>query len=274
MERLPSDDMSEIDISVNSTELATKSRRESFIDGIKDIQESMNDQDFKQKTSAYLTFGLEMYRVVMGTLLLLFVPQKCGDELCTMSDSMTNSDSMHVGNVSVNFLTFAAFLLMYVVEIRRENKMISYLDVNKEFPSDNDAVGEALLLLPENKRQVILNLDGSYQKACYLAAFFYLVNSVYSGIVIYDNYFDSKTTTVFITNLLFLAGKLSDVYGLANTDTNIFYSAYLKDKVQYNYADPDKVKQEPVEVDVKGAIEDAIEEEPKEPTDGNAEESV
>ena len=77
MERLPSDDMREIDISVDSTDIATKSRRESFIDGIKDIQESMNDQDFKQKTSAYLTFGLEMYRVVMGTLLLLFVPQKC-----------------------------------------------------------------------------------------------------------------------------------------------------------------------------------------------------
>ena len=61
---------------------------------------------------------------------------------------------------------------------------------------------------------------------------------------IYDNYYDNKTTTVFVTNLLFLVGKLVDVYGLANTKTNIFYSAYLKDKVQYNYADPDKVKEE------------------------------
>ena len=133
---------------------------------------------------------------------------------------------------------------MYVIELRRENKMISYLEVNKEFPCDNDAVGEALMLLPEDKRKVVLNLDGSYQKACYIAALLYIGNSVYSGLTIYEHFYDSKTTTVFITNLLFLLGKLIDVYGLANTDTNIFYSAYLKEKVQYNYADPDKIKPE------------------------------
>ena len=111
------------------------------------------------------------------------------------------------------------------------------------------------LLLPEKKRQVILNLDGSYQKACYIAAICYLANSVYSGFTIYDNYYDSKTTTVFVTNLLFLVGKLVDVYGLANTETNIFYSAYLKDKVQYNYADPDKVKEEPKVVELTDVVE-------------------
>ena len=266
MERLPSDDMTVVDISTESTDQVTKSRRESFMDGIKDIQETVGDQDFKQKMGAYMAFVLEMYRVVMGTLLLVFVPQKCNDQLCTMSDVMSSEDQIYAGNVAINFVTFASFFIMYVVEISRENKMISYLDVNKEFPSDNDAVGEALLLLPEKKRKVILNLDGSYQNACYVAAFFYLLNSVYSGIVIYDNYFDSKTTTVFVTNLLFLAGKLADVYGLANTDTNIFYSAYLKDKVQYNYADPDKVKEEPSVVE--------IEEEPKETSKVEAEESI
>ena len=58
-----------------------------------------------------------------------------------------------------------------------------------------------------------------------------------------------------MTNLLFLVGKLVDVYGLANTETNIFYSAYLKDKVQYNYADPDKVKEEPKVVELTDVVE-------------------
>jgi hypothetical protein len=244
MEAVPTTEKEEISVSVKSTEESTKSKWQSFMTEVKDIKEMVGDQDFKQKSGAYVAFVLEMYRVLMGTLLLFFVPQKCGDELCNMSQMIAKTDAMYVGNISVNFVTFAAFFLMYVIELRRENKMISYLEVHKEFPCDNDAVGEALMLLPEKKRKVLLNLDGSYQISCYIAAFFYIANSVYSGLTIYDNYYDSKTTTVFATNLLFLVSKLADVYGLANTETNIFYSAYLKDKVQYNYADPDKIKQE------------------------------
>jgi len=245
MEILATNDPEEVQISVKSVTNPTKSsKRTSFIDDLKEIQTTVSGQDFQQKSNSYIVFTLEMYRVLMGTLLLLFVPQKCGDDLCNMSQILSNPDAKYVGNICMNAATFMAFLLMYVVELRRENKMISYLEVNKEFPSDNDAVGEALLLLPEDKRKVILNLDGSYQTACYIAAFFYIANTIYSGLTIYDNFYDSKTTTVFVTNLLFLVGKLVDVYGLANTETNIFYSAYLKEKVQYNYADPDKITQE------------------------------
>ena len=35
--------------------------------------------------------------------------------------------------------------------------------------------------------------------------------------------------------------KVYDVYNTVNTKPNIFYSAYLKNKVQYNDVDPDKV---------------------------------
>ena len=36
--------------------------------------------------------------------------------------------------------------------------------------------------------------------------------------------------------------KVSDVYSRVNTKKNIFYSAYLKNKVQYNDVDPDKIQ--------------------------------
>ena len=54
MERLPSDDMTVVDISTESTDTVTKSRRESFMDGIKDIQETVGDQDFKQKMLSFI----------------------------------------------------------------------------------------------------------------------------------------------------------------------------------------------------------------------------
>lgn len=34
--------------------------------------------------------------------------------------------------------------------------------------------------------------------------------------------------------------KLGDIYTITNTEKNIFYSAYLKNKLQYNDVDPDK----------------------------------
>ena len=157
MEAVPTVETEEVNVTVEPTEEITKSKWQSLMVEINDIKETIGSQDFKQKSSTYVAFVLELYRVVMGTLLLLFVPQKCGDELCSMSEMISNSDATHLGNVSVNMVTFAAFFMMYVIELRRENKMISYLDVNIEFPSDNDAVGEALLLLPEAKRKVLLN---------------------------------------------------------------------------------------------------------------------
>jgi hypothetical protein len=59
--------------------------------------------------------------------------------------------------------------------------------------------------------------------------------------VVYDYYLDSKTTITFITNVLFMITKLKDVNSIVNTDKNIFYSAYLKSRVQFNDVDPNKI---------------------------------
>ena len=124
--------------------------------------------------------------------------------------------------------------------------MIDYLDVNPKFASDNTSVGNALMLLPEKRRNTILSLDHNYQRATYLSMFFFILNTIFSGCSVYDRYLDSKTSSVFFTNIIFLATKLIDANALANTETNIFYSAYLKNRVQYNYVDPDKITAVPL----------------------------
>jgi hypothetical protein len=202
----------------------------------------VSDQDFTQKFNASITFVLELYRILMGSMLLMFVPQKCDDRSCNLTELMfTHAGAAYDANYVINFFTIASFLLLYVIEFRREHKMIDYLDVNPKFACDNASVGNALMLLPENKRHMILNLDHNYQRVTYLSMFFFIVNTIFSGCSVYDKYLDSKTTSVFFTNILFIAMKLIDANALANTETNIFYSAYLKNRVQYNYVDPDKV---------------------------------
>jgi len=91
------------------------------------------------------------------------------------------------------------------------------------------------------KKDNILQFDNYYQKAGYVSTASFLINAVLSSIVVYSNYLDSKTVTVYLTNLLFMGLKVSDVYSTVNTKKNVFYSAYLKNKVQFNDVDPDKI---------------------------------
>ena len=83
-------------------------------------------------------------------------------------------------------------------------------------------------------------MDKLYQRLGYVAMTFFIINSAYSGIPIFINYLDNKPITVYVTNVMFLAFKISDSYAVVNTDTNEFLSAYLSTKIQFNDVDPDK----------------------------------
>ena len=125
--------------------------------------EKFNDQDFKQKVGMYSAFIMEFYRVLMGSFLLIFVPQKCGGEICGMFENVIVGMPLIDTAFAFNVITFGVFLAMYYAELTRENAMINYLHVNPELPRDNDAVGEMLVKLPEHKKDFILNWDKNYQ---------------------------------------------------------------------------------------------------------------
>jgi hypothetical protein len=135
----------------------------------------------------------------------------------------------------------AAFIALYYAEVRREVKLIAYLDVNTSRPSDNQSVGEVLEKIQPQHRDSILYYDSLYIKAGYTTITCFGINSILSGLIVYKYYLDDKTTTTFITSLLFVIQKLQQVYVTLNTEKNIFYSSYLSSKVQYNDLDKDKI---------------------------------
>jgi len=209
------------------------------------IREKQNDQDFNQKIGVATTLVLELYKVLMGALLVIFVPQKCGTEICSVTQNIQRDDTLSRAALSFNIITALSFLALYFVEVKRENKMINYLEVNRFTPVDNESVGEALEKLDVAKKQKIWDFDGYYQKCGYISTTAFTLNAILSFIVVYDNYLDSKTLTVFLTNILLMGLKVADVFSTVNTKKNVFYSAYLKNKVQYNDVDPDKVEELP-----------------------------
>jgi hypothetical protein len=216
----------------------TTTNKSTILDHIKN---KMNDQDFNQKVSVSISVILELYRVLVSSFLVLFVPQKCGDHVCSLSENMVFENHLYNAGLVFNFITMAAFLAMYTFEIKRENRLITYLEVNKSVASDNNSVGLALEKLPVDKRNSIWQLDKYYIYSGWTSIVMFIINTFLSGFVVYEYYLDSQTTSTYITNILFMITKLADVHSNVNTEKNVFYSAYMKGKIQYNDVDPNKM---------------------------------
>ena len=196
-------------------------------------------QDTKQRIGVGFSFILELYRVVTSSLLILFVPQLCIDHMCTLTENMVWEGQFYNATLIFNFFTLLQFLILYIIEIIRENRLIKYLDVNKNLPNDDDEIGKVLELLPCDKRNKIHSIDMWYQKFGYVTIVCYSVNIIMSAIVVHTYYIGNQSVSAFIVYVLFMCTKLSSVYTLARTEKNTFYSAYLKTNVQYNDIDVD-----------------------------------
>jgi hypothetical protein len=204
-------------------------------------------QDTSQKLGVATIVAVEIYRALVASFLILFVPQDCGGHVCSFSENAeTGPDPLYNAGFVFNCITMAAFMALYYAEVRRESKLISYLDVNPEKASDNDSVGLVLDKMPKYCSEAILYYDGLYIKTGYTVIVCFAVNTVLSGLVVYKYYLDDKTTTTYITSVLFVVQKLIQVYATLKTDKNVFYSAYLTGKIQYNDIDNDKVFDEDV----------------------------
>lgn len=227
------------------------------------VQNTLSEQDFQQKVSVYTSFIFELYRVLMGSMLIMFVPQKCGDHICDMFENTSVAPELYNTAIAMNAYSLLCFFIMYLVEIKRENKLITYLEVDKTLPFDNEAVGEALVKLPSEKRDAILAYDKYYLHSGYLALGSFVVNAGISGYIVFINYLDDKTLTVYLTNILFMALKVKETYDIVNTKKNVFYSAYLTDRIQFNAVDDDKVIElDEIKVDEIDRALNAIESQP------------
>ena len=217
-------------------------KKRNIFQEIKDnINEKLEDQDFNQKVAVSISVILELYRVLVSSFLVLFVPQKCDDHVCSLSENMVLEHDLYNAGLVFNFITMASFLAMYTLEIKRENRLITYLEVNKSVASDNNSVGTALEKLSQEKRDSIWQLDKYYMYSGRASIVIFIINTILSGFVVYEYYLDSQTTSTYITNILFMVTKLADVYSNVNTEKNVFYSAYMKGKIQYNDVDPNKL---------------------------------
>lgn len=219
------------------TEKASKDGDKTKI--LEHVQVKLEDQDFMQRLYMVLIVPLELYRVMVSSLLIVFVPQACHGELCTMTQNLETSLVTYKAGLVVNFFTLIVFLTMYFFEVMREHMLIEYLEVNPESKNRDSEVGRNLVLLAEHKKEKILFVIKIYKYVGAFAIIMYIVNAIISAIIISHYYLGNQTFIAFVTNVLFMVLKFADVYWTIMAEPNVFISAYLKTKVQYNDVDPE-----------------------------------
>lgn len=203
-------------------------------------KENTCSQDYRQRVFVGIELLIEIYRVIIGTCLITFVPQICGNENCGYKWYVSGKTFIDVAYY-MNIGTLFVFLTLFVIELIRENRIISYLEVNPLLGTDNEGVGKIIQQLNPIKRRNLYWIDTVYVSWSSFSLCCFIVNTTMSGIIIIHN-LDNKTITTFITNILFMFTKLYQIYYVINTEKNIFYSAYITNFVQFNDLDPREIE--------------------------------
>lgn len=207
------------------------------------LHKVLTSQDFRQKMIMIFSVSVELYRVMVSSLLLIFIPQRCeNNNMCTIIQNVTNKDGNYRIGLIINYITMSCFIVLYMCEIRREEKLIKLLEVNNRISSDSESVGKRLEMFTEDKRNLLFSIDNQYKNISYLVMCMFVVNTMYSWFIVYEHSLGNQTLFNFITNILFMLTKLSTIVVIIRTKKNVFFSAYLNTKVQFNDIDPMEMK--------------------------------
>lgn len=202
----------------------------------------MISDDNMQRIQSWISIGANGYKVLMASLLAVFVPQKCPESAaneCTMKDNFTDLTGFNVAVLIVNFCTLAIFLVFYGIEYYRENWCIEYLDYdeNKAF----NALHTEIEAYPQLKEK-LTGINQLYYKMAITAMIFNAVNFVMSSVLVYGFYYlDYKSVTVMITYLILIADKLVFSLNISKKSYEevVPNSAYRTGPVVYNTIDVD-----------------------------------
>ena len=215
------------------------------------------DVDLIQRLKVAALFSIQIYKVVTGTLLSIFVPQGCDDivtnttRICSMGENYENEDLYHQICFYMNCLSMSAFIITYGLEIKRENWAIQYLDIDKN--SSDNALKETLRDEPDlDKTMDRLNL--LYWRSLVGTSLLYTINLGLTVNLLYDSYHSSSTISCFLSFTLLVLMKLYNSLCIARSSLkhDTMLSAYLTEFSSYNVLDATFVESRPDPRSVSG----------------------
>ena len=201
----------------------------------------MLDVDFVQRVKVTGLFVLQFYNIVTGTMLTLFIPQNCEEQICSITQNIENDNRYHKMALSWNAMTMMSFFIMYIFELKRENWSIRYLDIDNDKP-DNALKSVIVKEKVLDKRMDLLNLY--YYRIVNFTIFMNMVNIGLVVKILYNDYHSQSTVSCFISFTLLILMKLYNSFGVAyqSVKNDKMMSAYMSEFVSYNVLDSDYIK--------------------------------
>jgi hypothetical protein len=201
----------------------------------------MLDVDFVQRVKVTGLFFLQFYKIVTGTMLTLFIPQNCEEQICSITQNIENDNRYHKMALSWNAMTMMSFFIMYIFELKRENWSIRYLDIDNDKP-DNALKSVIVKEKVLDKRMDLLNLY--YYRIVNFTIFMNMVNIGLVFKILYNDYHSQSTVSCFISFTLLILMKLYNSFGVAyqSVKNDKMMSAYMSEFVSYNVLDSDYIK--------------------------------
>ena len=194
--------------------------------------------DTKQRITTFFLLCLEFYKVVMGTFLIVFVPQDCNGTICTATENFFKEGDLYIGGNICNFITFSAIGTLYFIELKRENWCIQYLDIDDEKSTNNLDI--EIESYPKFKKEMN-RLNKNYVNATYFALFMMFINFIVSGFTVYQTYTGTNSITSFLSFFMLVSMKLYNAWsvGRLSIKDERANSAYMKEPKTYNTIDED-----------------------------------
>ena len=199
----------------------------------------IKERKHKIKILTTISIFIELYRVITGSMLLIFVQTMCGERPCTPIQNLQLGASEYPFGISMNIITLISFGALYTIEILREQHLVKILEVNPQRPSDNESVAKALQQLKLPLADNILAYNYVYRAMGYFIFAIFTINFITSTCIVFLHSLD-KSPVFLLTNSLFIGGKLYDIYHIVYTDKNIIFSAYESRHLQFNDVNPEE----------------------------------
>ncbi len=200
------------------------------------------DIDTKERFKTIFIFLLQSYKVLMGSMLVIFVPQMCdNNKVCSITDNFYKTGSLHRGSLGINFLSTLAFTICYVIELQRENWCIEYLDIDDNFGDNN-----LPLVLKDNPtlETALHKINDRYYYSAHVTAIIYMINLIVSSVSIYQHSTGSPTYTAYLSFVILILMKLYNAVFISrdSKSNNMALSAYMTELQSFNVMDKDYVE--------------------------------
>ena len=188
---------------------------------------------FKDYLYYFFVLVLQFYKLSMGCFLTLFVPQKCGDEACTMLQLLDDNNTWFRICLAFNISTFLAFLFTFGFELERERWCLSLFTIDE----NTHPLGLVNTLCRRKDLDEKLRFYNKYYIiSVRICSAICMLNGSSSFILVCTRYVDISTLTSFTSFILLLGAKLRYSYLVAceSFEKNIPLSAFTKRPSSYN----------------------------------------